>query len=298
METNYFGALRYFQAALPSLRAHRGCVVPVQSLVGKAGTPYTSLYAASKVCLESMSPVVSRLSVPTITGPSSPPSPSPLSLSFPPLCRPPYLRCLIRCGSNMSLLRVLLPRRLRFIAPVATHRWTLRALLVQRPNQFLRSSTGFCGHRSCCTPSRSGSLAAICYEWFRECGPFTITSRHPLAFLDVHAGRDRIKEAMPVDVCARKCLETAAAKYDERNLPLVCAPDLELNVALRAKNLISSAFLRLFCRSANYSCPCTSCFRASIKLVCARRCPPANSTAASLPKPTLLWLANTEATRR
>lgn len=48
MEVNYFSTIALVQAALPALRASRGHVVVISSVVGKFSTPHRSGYAASK----------------------------------------------------------------------------------------------------------------------------------------------------------------------------------------------------------------------------------------------------------
>lgn len=51
-ETNFFGALRVCQAAMPAMRANGGGhIVNMGSLAGIAGVPFTGLYSASKFAL-------------------------------------------------------------------------------------------------------------------------------------------------------------------------------------------------------------------------------------------------------
>ncbi|KAJ4460633.1 putative Short chain dehydrogenase [Paratrimastix pyriformis] len=119
MEVNYFGALRLFHLSLGSLKARHGTLLQVSSLAGKAGTPYTTFYAASKAALSAL-----------------------------------YDALRFECEGKINFC-VAYPG---FIATAAALR---------------------------------------------------------------HQGEDRIGEAMHPLVCARKCLETAAAGYDDRYLPLV-----------------------------------------------------------------------------
>ena len=56
METNYFGALRFIKAVIPSMRERRsGCIVNVTSIAGKMALSPSSAYAASKWVLEALS---------------------------------------------------------------------------------------------------------------------------------------------------------------------------------------------------------------------------------------------------
>jgi NAD(P)-dependent dehydrogenase (short-subunit alcohol dehydrogenase family) len=54
MEVNFFGAALLTQALLPSLRAARGRVINVSSMLGSVGFPLTSAYCASKFALEGL----------------------------------------------------------------------------------------------------------------------------------------------------------------------------------------------------------------------------------------------------
>jgi NAD(P)-dependent dehydrogenase (short-subunit alcohol dehydrogenase family) len=51
-ETNFLGAVRVCQQALPSLRASGGCVVNISSLGGIVALPFQAMYSASKFALE------------------------------------------------------------------------------------------------------------------------------------------------------------------------------------------------------------------------------------------------------
>lgn len=48
MELNFFSCLRVVKAALPSLKASKGLIVPVASVAGFTGVPTRTLYSASK----------------------------------------------------------------------------------------------------------------------------------------------------------------------------------------------------------------------------------------------------------
>ena len=52
MNVNYFGAVYCTHYALPYLKASRGMLLGVSSLLGKVGGPYRSGYAASKAAME------------------------------------------------------------------------------------------------------------------------------------------------------------------------------------------------------------------------------------------------------
>ncbi|MBZ5703715.1 MAG: SDR family oxidoreductase [Acidobacteriia bacterium] len=55
-QTNYFGAVRMIQAALPALRRRgSGAIVNISSAAGKIGVPFQAHYAASKFALEGFS---------------------------------------------------------------------------------------------------------------------------------------------------------------------------------------------------------------------------------------------------
>ena len=57
MDTNFWGPIRCSRAALPAMRAQRsGAIVDVSSLSGRLpGTPYTSMYSASKSAINAVS---------------------------------------------------------------------------------------------------------------------------------------------------------------------------------------------------------------------------------------------------
>jgi NAD(P)-dependent dehydrogenase (short-subunit alcohol dehydrogenase family) len=56
METNYFGALRCIQAAVPEMRARQsGCIINVTSVAGRICCPPLTSYCASKWALEALS---------------------------------------------------------------------------------------------------------------------------------------------------------------------------------------------------------------------------------------------------
>lgn len=54
MEVNFFSTITLIKAALPPLRARRGHVVVISSIVGYVSTPYRSGYAASKHAVQAI----------------------------------------------------------------------------------------------------------------------------------------------------------------------------------------------------------------------------------------------------
>jgi NAD(P)-dependent dehydrogenase (short-subunit alcohol dehydrogenase family) len=55
MDTNFFGMLNALRAALPALRASKGRIVQMSSLLGRLAWPSSGLYSASKAAVELMS---------------------------------------------------------------------------------------------------------------------------------------------------------------------------------------------------------------------------------------------------
>jgi NADP-dependent 3-hydroxy acid dehydrogenase YdfG len=64
MDTNFFGMLNALRAALPALRASKGRIVQMSSLLGRFAWPSSGLYSASKAAVELMSEALARARAP------------------------------------------------------------------------------------------------------------------------------------------------------------------------------------------------------------------------------------------